>query len=132
MDHAPNPGGLLVAFHSRLSFGPVRGISRVMPEVTILYNIDADLMPLLNVMRGKRKLADFLRGATDLGVAELLSDAARRIADRQVADLQEVQHMDEEPIVWRQLESFLSTAPAPPPPARAGDREEEAERFSQD
>ena len=63
-----------------------------MPEVTITYNIDAHLMPLLEAMRGKRELADFLRGATELGVSELLSDAARRIADRQVADLQELQH----------------------------------------
>src|SRR5271154_1974863 len=95
-----------------------------MPEITITCDIPDHLMPLLDAMRGKHELADFLRGATDLGVSELLSDAARRIADRQVGELQEVQHMDEEPVVWRQLQSFLSTAPAPAAPAPDDSSEE--------
>jgi hypothetical protein len=123
MDHAPNPRCLSVAFYPWLSSGPVRGISALMPEVTITYSVDDRLLSLLDAMRGKRDLADFLRGATDLGVSELLSDAGRRIADRQVGNLQEVQHMDEQPVIWRQLESFLSTAPPPAEPAADSNNE---------
>ena len=96
-----------------------------MPEVTITYNIDAHLMPLLEAMRGKRELADFLRGATELGLSELLGDAARRIADRQVSDLQELQHdARREPVEWKQLQEFLSMAPPPAEPAADADSDE--------
>lgn len=86
-----------------------------MPEIIITYTIDDRLMPLLDAMRGKHELADFLRGATDLGVSELLGDAARRIADRQVGALQEIQHnARREPVEWKQLQDFLSTVPPQP------------------
>jgi hypothetical protein len=126
MDHAADTDDVSVVFQSRLSFGQVRGISRPMPEITITYTIDAHLIPLLDAMRGQRELADFLRGATELGLSELLGDAARRIADRQVSELQEFQYnARREPVEWKQLQVFLSTAPPPAEPAADAGSDEE-------
>jgi len=129
MDHEADTGVLPAVFPADAPAGlnavPRRAMSCLMPLFTLEIFIDEKMLPLIEALRGKHELDDFLRGATQLGLTELIADAARINSDRQVSNLREVAHQLQEPVVWQQLELLLSTTPRPEgksAPAEADER----------
>jgi hypothetical protein len=86
-----------------------------MADIVLTLKLKDELLPLLDALKGKHTLEEFLSGATELGLMELIADAARISTDQQVSNLRQVVHVMEDPIIWQAFKSLLSMRAALPP-----------------